>query len=115
MPVNKKYPIRTLLEAAKAYHAKFGEKTTFEYVVVHRENDTQEAEKALISMLRDIPCKINLIPLNPCTQTDMHAPSETELNVFGKNLAQAGLYVTVRKSRGRDICGACGQLAGRRG
>jgi len=115
MPINRKYPIRTLIEAARAHYAKFRDPVTFEYVLVHGENDTPEAATALIRLLKNTPCKINLIPLNPGAGNDQSPPPDTDLNTFGKTLAQAGLYVTVRKSRGRDICGACGQLAGKRG
>jgi 23S rRNA (adenine2503-C2)-methyltransferase len=113
MPVNKKWPIATLIQAARAYHRKTHADITFEYVVVENENDTPEAVMVLSDLLGGLVCKINLIPLNPSDPSlAMSEPGEDRLNEFGRSLADNGLTVTVRKSRGRDIDGACGQLAG---
>lgn len=113
MPVNKMYPIETLIEAAGDYYKKFGERVTFEYVLMHGENDTEEAAEALKRQLGRVPCKINLIPVNPYTGGTIGAPDEESLNTFARTLSDSGLCVTVRKSRGLDICAACGQLAGK--
>jgi len=113
MPINKKYPIEKLIEVAGSYYKKFGERVTFEYVLMHGENDTEEAVGALKKQLGRVPCKINLIPVNPFTDSTISAPDEEKLNAFAQKLSDSGLYVTVRKSRGQDICAACGQLAGR--
>ena len=114
MPINKKYPIESLIKIVRSYYKKYGERVTFEYVLMHGENDTAEAAESLIKQLKRVPCKINLIPINPFTNSSISAPTEERLNQFAKRLAENGLYVTVRKSRGHDINAACGQLAGKR-
>jgi 23S rRNA (adenine2503-C2)-methyltransferase len=86
---------------------------TFEYVVIDKENDSYSAAKELIRLLKKINCKINLIPLNPYADSSLKEPDNTNLNLFAKKLADGGLTVTVRHSKGRDISGACGQLAGK--
>lgn len=113
MPINKKYPIEELIKASVAFHRQTGRKLTFEYVLISGENDTDEAVTALIKLLRGIPCKFNIIPLNNYTNAELNSPSSDELNHFAARLADKGIAVTVRKSRGSDISGACGQLAGR--
>jgi 23S rRNA (adenine2503-C2)-methyltransferase len=67
----------------------------------------------LVKLLKGIPCKLNIISLNDYTNAKLKAPSEQQLNWFANKLAENGIAVTVRKSRGSDICGACGQLAGK--
>ncbi len=114
MPVNKKYPIEVLVKAAREYYRQTGSMVTFEYVLIHEENDTDEAAQELKKLFRNVPCKVNLIPLNPYTEGTLKAPSDVQLNRFAKQLADGGLQVTVRKSRGRDISGACGQLSGKK-
>lgn len=113
MPINKQYPIEDLIKVAKSYYKKLSRRITFEYVLIQGENDTEEAVVALTGLLKKVPCKINLIPLNPYTNSSLKASEEEQLNKFAKQLAENGLYVTVRKSRGQDISGACGQLAGK--
>ena len=111
VPINKKYPIESLINIVRSYYKKFKERVTFEYVLIDGENDTEEAAATLIKLLKQVPCKINLIPVNPLNKSRISAPSEEQLNRFAKRLADSGLYITVRKSRGQDICAACGQLA----
>jgi 23S rRNA (adenine2503-C2)-methyltransferase len=113
MPVNKTYPIESVVSAAEEYARSRGEPVTFEYVVVHGENDTAQAVSALVRLLGRVPCKINLIAVNPCTSAPSpDTPSESDLCAFADALFSRGLTVTKRKSRGMDIFGACGQLAG---
>ena len=113
MPINRKYPIEDLIKIAREYYAKIGAMVTFEYILIQGENDTDKAARALIKLLKRVPCKINLIQLNPYTASSLHPSSMKQLNRFVKMLAENDLSVTVRKSRGQDISGACGQLAGR--
>ena len=113
VPINKKYPIESLIKVVRSYYKQFKDRVTFEYVLINGENDTEEAAEKLIELLKRVPCKINLIPVNPLTGSRVSAPSEERLNRFAKRLADSGLYITVRKSRGQDICAACGQLASR--
>jgi 23S rRNA (adenine2503-C2)-methyltransferase len=112
MPINKKYPIEDLVQIAKRYERKTGRTVTFEYVVVEGENDTPQAVRALISFLKGINCKVNVIPINPSGGSSNHSPSERKLHEFADALLNGGLAATVRKSRGRDVSGACGQLGG---
>ncbi len=110
MPINKKYPINTLIRTAMRYERKTGRPVTFEYVCSEGENDTPEAVRALVSLLHGVTCKINVIPVNPAGDFSAHSPSAKRLQDFADALFNGGLSATVRKSRGRDISGACGQL-----
>ncbi|MBN2036287.1 MAG: 23S rRNA (adenine(2503)-C(2))-methyltransferase RlmN [Chitinispirillaceae bacterium] len=111
MPINKTYPISTLVAAAKRYFEKTGRRVTFEYVVIHGETDTIGAAHALKKLLGTVTCKINLIPLNPVSGTGTAAPpSREQLVAFSDLLHRLGLSATIRTSRGQDIDGACGQL-----
>jgi 23S rRNA (adenine2503-C2)-methyltransferase len=112
MPVNRKYPIELLVDAAKRYENRTGRPVTFEYVLVDGENDSGEAVNSLVSFLRGVKCKINVIPVNPGGYADVKTPPEKKLYEFCEALVRAGVTATVRKSRGRDISGACGQLGG---
>jgi 23S rRNA (adenine2503-C2)-methyltransferase len=110
MPVNKKYPIEDLIAIAKRYEKRTGRPVTFEYVCIEGENDTPEAVRALVSLLHGVKCKINVIPINPAGGLSATSPSQKGLQDFADELFNKGLAATVRKSRGRDISGACGQL-----
>lgn len=112
MPINKKYPISQLIKAADTFSKIKRSRVTFEYVVIENQNDNKEAASTLIKLLKGVNCKLNLIPLNPYRKNNLHAPTEERLDNFGKILSDGGLTVTVRRSRGQDISGACGQLAG---
>jgi 23S rRNA (adenine2503-C2)-methyltransferase len=110
MPVNIKYPMESLVRIAQRYERKTGRPVTFEYVCDEGENDTPEAVQSLADLLRGVKCKINVIPINPAGDFSAHTPSVKRLQGFADALTSAGLNATVRKSRGRDISGACGQL-----
>ena len=112
MPVNKTYPIATLIEIAKRYFEKTGRRVTFEYVLIAGSTDTDEAIRTLVRLLGNFPCKVNLIPVNPSGTETLQPPSEQRMLRFADELHSGGIAATVRKSRGRDISGACGQLAG---
>ena len=112
MPVNKQYPIASLVGAAKRFYRKTGRRVTFEYVLIAGRTDTREAAAALEKLLGSFPCKINLIPVNPAGNSSLRPPSDHALTAFSDALHRRGLSATVRKSRGRDISGACGQLCG---
>jgi 23S rRNA (adenine2503-C2)-methyltransferase len=111
MPINRKYPIEDLIAAAKSFVKDTGRQLTFEYVVIPGENDTPQALKALAKMLSGIPCKVNCIPLNTNPQHIGSTPPIEAVQKFADVLYQKGITATVRKSRGQDIDGACGQLA----
>lgn len=115
VPINKKYPIAALLASAKRYLEKMPDthrKVTVEYTLISQVNDRPEHAQQLAEIMRDLPCKINLIPFNPFTGVDYQRVSNNALNVFRDILYQAGYTVTVRTTRGDDIAAACGQLAG---
>ncbi|MDG5816675.1 23S rRNA (adenine(2503)-C(2))-methyltransferase RlmN [Chitinispirillales bacterium ANBcel5] len=110
MPINKKYNIAQLVKIAKRYFEKTGRRVTFEYVVIDGITNTPGAKKSLSKLLSGFPCKINLIPLNTAGDIKENTVSEDKVLQFSQELHKLGLAATVRKSRGRDIMGACGQL-----
>jgi 23S rRNA (adenine2503-C2)-methyltransferase len=111
MPINKKYPIATLVEAAKEY-AKSGDRAVmFEYVMIAAKNDDDDDARRLAALLKNVSCKLNVIPLNDCAGGFL-CSCEERIERFTKIIHDAGIRVTVRRSGGRDIGGACGQLAG---
>ena len=85
---------------------------TFEYVMLDGVNDNAQHARELIDLVRDVPCKFNLIPFNPFPHSGYERSSAENIRVFRDILQQAGFVVTVRKTRGDDIDAACGQLAG---
>lgn len=111
MPINKKYPIEQLIDMAKRYYHKTGRMVTFEYVLIENETDTPQALNGLHMLLHGIPCKVNLIPINPYTESKFKTPGEKRLFTFVDQLNALGITTTIRTSRGRDISGACGQLS----
>lgn len=111
MPINKKYPIEVLMDALRNYPLKPTRKLTFEYVLLAGINDTDEDAKRLARLLRGIPSKINLIPFNRYESSDYYPPSEDRVLSFQSYLLSRHYSVFVRKNRGTDILGACGQLA----
>jgi 23S rRNA (adenine2503-C2)-methyltransferase len=116
MPVNRRYPIERVLDAARRYAKSNPGPVTFEYVVIEGENDTPESVGALCALLHGIRCKLNLIPVNPARRLSGRGrPDMDHLRRFAQSLYDRGILATVRTSRGADICGACGQLSGGRG
>ena len=110
VPVNRKYGLEDILAAARRFPARRRNRITFEYVLLAGVNDTQEDARRLVRLLGNIRCKVNLIPLNEAAGISFARPSDERVNAFARILASAGLTVSVRKSRGRDIRAACGQL-----
>jgi len=111
MPINKKYPIDVLLDTLRGYPLKPNRKLTFEYVMLAGINDTDDDAIRLAQLLKGIPSKINLIPFNRIESSDYHPPSESRLISFQNYLISQNYSVFIRKNRGTDILGACGQLA----
>ena len=115
VPLNKKYNIKTLIDSVNRYlsvsNANHG-KVTIEYVMLDHVNDHVEHAHQLAAVLKNTPCKINLIPWNPFPQAPYAKSSNTRIDRFQKTLMEYGLTVIVRKTRGDDIDAACGQLAG---
>jgi len=111
MPINKKYPIRVLLDCLRTYPLKPARRITFEYVLLKDINDTDEDARRLAKLLHGIPCKINLIPFNAFDGAPYGPPSPQRVQAFQDYLIGRHYSAFVRKNRGTDILGACGQLA----
>ena len=114
VPINKKYPLEVLLPACNRYIARLGDKRvlTIEYTMLKDINDQPEHAEEMIELLRETPCKINLIPFNPFPHSGYERPSNNSIRRFQDLLHKAGYQVTVRTTRGEDIDAACGQLVG---
>jgi 23S rRNA (adenine2503-C2)-methyltransferase len=112
MPVNKRYPMKALMEACRKYPLPARRRITFEYVMIKGINDSGKDAGMLVALLRGIPSKVNLIPLNEFEGCEFSRPSERRMLDFQEALAKAGLTAILRKSRGQDILAACGQLRG---
>ena len=113
VPLNKKYPLKELMAACQRYLVKAPRDfVTFEYVMLDGVNDKPQHARELLSLVKDVPCKFNLIPFNPFPNSGYNRSSNENIWVFREILQEAGLVVTVRKTRGDDIDAACGQLAG---
>jgi 23S rRNA (adenine2503-C2)-methyltransferase len=110
VPINKKYGITELLDACRRFPIKRRERITFEYVMLQGINDSPEDARRLARLLSGIRAKVNLLPLNEAAGIPFTRPSDATVNRFAKTLADRGVTVSVRKSRGRDIRAACGQL-----
>jgi 23S rRNA (adenine2503-C2)-methyltransferase len=108
--VNRIASLRTLLAACRRYPLPPTRRLTFEYVLLAGVNDHADDARRLIKLVRGISCKINLIPFNEFPGNPFRRPSEGNISAFQTIVRQAGLDVFVRKSRGRDVLGACGQL-----
>ena len=113
MPVNKKYPIASLLEACRAFKLPRNRRIAFEYVMLKGINDTEEDAARLWRLLKGIKSKVNLIPFNSFHDTDLTRSLDEQIDIFQEHLASKGVTVMIRKSRGSDICAACGQLRGK--
>lgn len=116
VPVNQKFPLKELLSAVRNYisqsNANCG-KVTIEYVLLDHVNDSPEQAHELARLLKNLPCKINLIPFNPHEESEYRRPSNSRIDRFCKILTeQYGFTVITRTTRGDDIAAACGQLAG---
>ena len=110
MPINRRYPLSALLEACRRYPLQRKRKITFEYVLLGGLNDSLEDAKRLLSFLRNIPSKINLIPYNADTDKSFVRPSLEKVRAFQQFLLDNNMNATLRISKGQDILAACGQL-----
>jgi 23S rRNA (adenine2503-C2)-methyltransferase len=114
VPINRKYPLSELLAACQRYLDRAPRDfITFEYVMLEGINDGAEQARQLIQLVREVPCKFNLIPFNPFPKSGFKRSSAETIRRFAEILIAAGLVVTTRRTRGDDIDAACGQLAGR--
>ncbi len=112
MPINKRYPIAELIECCQNYRQKRRKRIMFEYTLLQGVNDSDADAIQLAELLRPVPCKINLLAVNPAGNADLRSPSNERILQFQKILRDRGYTVFIRTSRGEDIAAACGQLAG---
>ncbi len=110
MPIARKYSLEEVFAALKAYYKVNRRRLTFEYSLIRGVNDTKDCEIQLARLLKGMNCLVNLIPVNPVTETGMKEPTRTDVLAFQKKLEKYGIHVTIRREMGRDIDGACGQL-----
>ncbi len=114
VPINKKYPIKELLSSVNAYLDSLTDNrvATIEYILISGVNDHRQHARELAQVLKETPCKINLIPFNPFAGSDYNRSSDSAIGNFRKILQEAGYIVTIRTTRGDEIGAACGQLVG---
>jgi 23S rRNA (adenine2503-C2)-methyltransferase len=110
VPVNRKYHLVDLIEACRRLPLPRRRRITFEYVLLAGVNDTMDDARRLAGLLSGLKAKVNLLPLNEAPGIPFTRPTDEHVNAFARQLAERGLTVSVRKSRGRDIRAACGQL-----
>jgi 23S rRNA (adenine2503-C2)-methyltransferase len=110
MPVNHRYPLKKILEVCRKFPLRPRTRITFEYVLLEGINDSSQDAKRLLRILRGIPSKVNLIPLNEAPEIPFKKPAEENIKQFQNILMKGGLTAIVRTSKGREISAACGQL-----
>ena len=110
VPINRKYPVRELVEAAQAYGERTGRRVSYEWVMLGDVNDSERDAKELGVLLKGKLAHVNLIPFNPVEDTPYRAPVRASIRAFKDMVAAQGLNVTVRDTRGREADAACGQL-----
>ena len=110
MPINKKFKIKDLIEQCKYYSSVVKEKITLEYVMLRGINDSIESAKQMVKLMAQFPCKVNLIEFNSWPGVQYLPTEREDMEKFGKIIQDAGYVATIRRSRGQDILGACGQL-----
>jgi 23S rRNA (adenine2503-C2)-methyltransferase len=115
MPVNRKWNIAALLDACRKFPLRQGRRITFEYVLLRDVNDADEDARRLVTLLRDVPAKVNLIPYNENPGLGFLSTGEGRAEAFREILAAGHIAAFIRANRGRDIAAACGQLANRQG
>jgi len=110
MPVNRVFPLEQLMPACRKYYEKTGRRISFEYAMIKGVNDTKEQCSRLIRLLHGLPCHVNLIPLNRVEESPLQPSSRQAVMEFQKQLEEAGITATVRRTLGSDIDASCGQL-----
>ncbi|MGQ9708352.1 MAG: 23S rRNA (adenine(2503)-C(2))-methyltransferase RlmN [bacterium] len=113
MPINRRYPLNTLLAAVREYVKKTRRRVTFEYVLIDGTNNLPDDVARLVRLLKNIPCKVNLIPFNPFPGSEFNPPNDDNIQQFARALYPLLPAVTIRKSKGASILAGCGQLAAR--
>jgi len=110
MPINRKWPIAELLNACREYCRETGDKVTFEYVLLKGVTDQLEHARELVRLTKSVPCKINIIPFNEHPGSGFERPADEQIEIFHQELMRLGAHVLLRRTMGRDIFAACGQL-----
>ncbi len=112
MPINKSYPLAELLAAVARFPLEKGRKITFEYILIRGFNDRLADADRLAKLVRRLPAKVNLIPINPdpALGSSMVPPADAQVDRFRDRLREKGVLTTVRRRRGDDVSAACGQL-----
>jgi 23S rRNA (adenine2503-C2)-methyltransferase len=113
MPINKRYPLAELIEACRTYRQKRRKRIMFEYTLLEGINDSDADAEKLADLLLTVPCKINLLAVNPAGDSTYKSPGPARVLRFQKILRDRDFTVFIRQSRGEDISAACGQLAGK--
>jgi 23S rRNA (adenine2503-C2)-methyltransferase len=111
MPVNRKHGLDDLTDALRRYPLSKRQRITIEYTLIEGVNDSVSDANGMVELLRGIPVKVNLIPMNPISASVLRAPDSNHVKRFQEQLTRQGLSVFVRKTRGDDVAAACGQLA----
>lgn len=114
VPINRRYPIEQLMDSVKRYFSKLADRrvATIEYTLISGINDQPEHARELVKLLKQVPCKLNLIPFNPFPNSDYKRPSEDAIQRFKMEMLKGKILTTVRRTRGDDVDAACGQLVG---
>lgn len=110
MPVNRRYPIKTLMEACRSYTEQTGRRISFEYALIRGVNDRKCDAEELASLLKGMLCHVNLIPVNEIAETDYRKTDRRQAEAFQGYLQERGINATIRRTLGSDIEAACGQL-----
>jgi len=110
MPINRKYNLTALMAACRDYFAKTGRRISFEYCLIHGENDSPADAKELATLLKGLSCHLNLIPHNKVSERDFVRPDPDKIRSFQQKLEEQGVSVTLRRELGADVAAACGQL-----
>ena len=110
MPINKKWNLEMLMQAAREFPLRNRERITFEYVLLDSVNDGLAQAREVVELVRGIRCKVNLIALNPGPGIPFSTPEDRSVRAFQNLLIEAGIPAFIRRPRGRDIYAACGQL-----
>jgi 23S rRNA (adenine2503-C2)-methyltransferase len=114
VPLNKKYPLEELIPVCRDYFKDEPRRVVmFEYVMLEGVNDSEQQARQLLKLLRDVPCKVNLIPFNPFPRTEYRTSSMPVIQRFQEILTHGDIHTTIRKTRGEDVDAACGQLVGK--
>ena len=111
MPINEQNSLNSLAEALKYYYSKTKNPVTFEYIVFNGFNDEIEDAEELAKFCKHVPCKVNIIEYNPIAFADFLNAEEDKIDAFANHLKNKGVNSYIRRSRGKDIDAACGQLA----